>query len=206
MKNSYYVQFKIFSRINESNLIEGSGLGLRITALLCESLNGKIYCGSTYNVGSSFVFYIKIDEKISKKIDTYSDKNIILIVEDDIISTIVLKKMIKTIDSNIIIESVNNIKDGLTIIKEQYSSIMMLLTDLNMNDKNGGGLELAQQIRKFEECNNLEKSINIIAMTANSSNKIHEDCIKSGMNHIIYKPIYLENIRDCIMNENKKKI
>ncbi len=197
----YNKLFKVFSRINNYNVVEGSGLGLRITSLLCNSLNGEIYCGSTYNIGSSFVFYIKITEESNEIVEVSFKKNVILVVEDDIISIIVLKKMIKTIDSSIIVESVNNIKDGLTIIKEQYSSILMLLTDININDKNGGGIELAQQIRKFEENNNLKNSINIIAMTANSSNSVHEDCINAGINNVIYKPIYLKNIKDCIMKQ-----
>ena len=204
--HDYDKLFKMFSRIEGvDDKIDGSGLGLKITLMLCETLGGQIFCGSSYNIGSSFIFYVKINEKEKKIKEEINTKNVVVLLDDDIVTRIVISKMISTIDKTITIESASNINEAFEIVKNQYSSILLVFTDLHIDSNSQGGIDLTTKIRTFEKNNNLYDKVDIIAITADSSGTVYKKCLDSGMNHVIFKPVYLENIRDCINNNLYEK-
>jgi len=70
-----------------------------------------------------------------------------------------------------------------------FMDIMMPIMD---------GFEATKTIRSYEESNNVEKPIHIIAMTANAMKGDRESCLEVGMNDYISKPFKAEELKDLL--------
>ena len=120
----------------------------------------------------------------------------VLIVDDDIFSTEVLKNYLNCL--NIKYESAFNGVEALKIIEEKAASqiyFSMVFLDCNMPILNG--FLTAQKINEMI-ISNVIPPLPIIATTANVTVSDMEDCRKSGMNHFISKPISKQKFNDKI--------
>ncbi|NAW68585.1 response regulator, partial [Vibrio sp. V28_P6S34P95] len=94
---------------------------------------------------------------------------------------------------------------ALKLYKEQI--LDLIITDCNMPDMDG--YELTRQIRRYElEYNH--SPIYIIGYTANAQKEIISDCIESGMNDCLFKPITIDDLnmvltKSPIENINSKE-
>jgi PAS domain S-box-containing protein len=185
----------------------GTGLGLPISNKLLKLMDSKLELISRYGDGSNFFFTIKFrkskhikniesglkntakDKIIPKKI--LKDKRV-LIVEDNKINMLLVKKMVKAVISNCTIyEAIDGNEAIEKYIKEKPDLILM---DIQMPNKNG--YEAVEEIRKLK---NSEK-IPIVALTAGIMAGDKEKCIKSGMNDYLAKPI-IQNELEQILNK-----
>lgn len=110
----------------------------------------------------------------------------ILIVEDNAINMLLAKTLVKKIiPESIIFEA----SDGDQAI-EQYQNQQpdIILMDIQMPNKNG--FEATYEIRKLEQ----DAPIPIIALTAGIFVEEKEECLKSGMNDYITKPIIVTDL------------
>ncbi|MFA9187792.1 PAS domain S-box protein [Flavobacterium sp. FBOR7N2.3] len=180
----------------------GTGLGLAISNRLLALMDSNLELESTYGEGSKFYFNIRLKKSevqnhhLLKTNGKLVMKNIlgakkVLIVEDNTINMLLAKTLVKRIiPESIIIEAF----DGDEAI-EQYQNQQpdIILMDIQMPNKNG--FEATHEIRKIEK----NGSTPIIALTAGIFIEEKEQCLKSGMNDYITKPIIVSDLESVML-------
>lgn len=183
----------------------GTGLGLAISNQLLELMDSKIQLKSKFGEGSDFFFTInfeKVNSKNKKKkvIDSGNEdktsvvqivkKLNILIVEDNKINMLLVKKLVQKIIPNCtIFEAYDGVQAVMQYEKEKIDAILM---DIQMPNKNG--YEATQEIRKLEGSENIP----IIAITAGILTGEKEKCFESGMNDYLSKPIIFSDLEQML--------
>ena len=184
---------KIFERFTQvdntlSRKFSGSGLGLAISKGLTTLLDGKIWCESELGKGSNFYFTIPYhpttmlvpdDTPQKKNTKDYEWSNrTILIVEDDLINYKVIEAMLRNTKVNII-----HTDSGLKSLEhvKLNPQIDLILMDVHLPEMSG--LEATSKIKE------MNKTIPIIAQTANAMSEDKEKCLEAGCVDYISKPI-----------------
>ena len=108
----------------------------------------------------------------------------ILLAEDNLINQKIFIHMLSKLGFQS--DIVQNGKEALTAVTEKNYDIVFM--DVQMPEMDG--LEATREIRKLHKVQPV-----IVAMTANSMEGDKEDCLVSGMNDYISKPIHLESLR-----------
>ncbi|MCM4167612.1 Sensor histidine kinase RcsC [Arenibacter antarcticus] len=169
---------------------EGSGLGLYITYLLIELMEGHIEVNSVENEGTEFIIDLKfpLSEVTpitpllpSEAIDLSGSK--ILIVDDNKINVLMLKKTIE----NFGIESswVSNGKEAVeAVANNDYDLVLM---DIHMPEMDG--FEATKEIRKTD------LDIIIIGFSADVTKETIQEAKLVGMNDYFTKPISFDKLR-----------
>lgn len=183
--------FQRFVRDNNSSntlTIQGAGLGLPISKAYVEILGGKMWIESKPEKGTTIYFTIpyNLDSiktenvsgiELANNMDT-KRKVKFLIAEDDKISQILIKNIIKSYSKDIILAK--NGKEAIAACQE-HEDIDIALMDVKMPIMDG--YRAVSEIRKFN------KKMIIIAQTANAFNNDKEKLIEGGFNEYISKPI-----------------
>jgi len=182
---------------SDKRAFQGAGLGLSISKAYVEMLGGKIWVESEVGIGSSFYFTIPYHAKpksetivLKKIVEKKSEIQLkILIVEDDPISKLLLTKAISSFSKEII-----NVGTGIQAIETCLANpdIDLIMMDINMPEMSG--YEATKKIRKFN------KSVIIIAQTANAFSIDRNNAIVSGCNDYISKPINKEILLQLVQN------
>lgn len=163
-----------------------NGLGLAIVKNLIEQLNGKIWCKSIKNNGTTVFFTIPANEISEEEYNSFIESKYnnmifnnkkVLICDDNKINTKIIEKIL--LSSNIECYFASNGKEALE--KTKSNNFDAIIMDIQMPIMNG--YEAAINIRKFN------KIIPIIALSTNFLDKDILEAKKSGMNDYISKPI-----------------
>lgn len=186
---------------------EGAGLGLAISKAYVKILGGEIWfeskCGvNEENHGSTFYFTIpyspvfkrSTEDKKRKKIP---DKNHtlgkfkILVVEDDEVSEMLLKDILKPIAYETL-----NAFTGATAVEicRQNPDIDIILMDIRMPEMDG--YKATKLIREFNN------DVIIIAQTAFAMEGDREKAFNAGCNDYITKPIELDKLKGVLNKFN----
>ena len=208
------VLFHAFSQLDatHSRRYGGTGLGLAICSGIVELMGGTISFESEEGVGSTFSFTIPLGESESENYDLTAAEYLLpetitvpeggriphlLLAEDDPVSRKVLELMLKRSSYTLDV-----VEDGLKAIemweKGEYDLVLM---DVQMPRLNG--LEATRAIRENER----ERGVRtpIIAMTAHARKEDEEDCLASGMDAYITKPIDFKKCLQVIGQFIKQK-
>ena len=210
-------QSLIFEAFNQEDLsttrkFGGTGLGLTIVRELLKLMQGSIELDSEPEKGSTFIcrFLLSKGEIIQQaptsikanpsqvKLEAEDGmlvKGHILLAEDQQINQIVAKIIIE--EQGFTCKVANNGQEVIDILKTEPEKFQLILMDCQMPIKDG--YTAAREIRKGlagEE----NKTIPIIAMTANAMKGDREKCIDSGMNDYIAKPITPEIVIEKLNN------
>lgn len=191
-----FIQDKLFKPfVQENTRIDGAGLGMSIVHELVKKMNGTIKVESKIDEGTQFIVQLPLEidlnpvENKSLKNETMSIENLsILVVEDNDINMEVIEFMLQS--EGAIVYKARNGKEAV----EQFGQIKnldLILMDLMMPIMDG--YEAALQIRKKD------KKIPILAMSANAYMQDIQKCYQAGMNGHISKPLYLEDLKDRII-------
>ena len=191
-----FVQNKLFKPFVQKNTrIDGAGLGMSIVQELVKKMNGSIEVKSKENKGTLFIVCLPLEvdknpvKTESLKPKTVSIENLsILVVEDNDINMEVIEFMLQS--EGAIVYKARNGKEAV----EQFGQIKnldLILMDLMMPIMDG--YEATIQIRKKD------KKIPILAMSANAYMQDIQKCYEAGMNGHISKPLYLEDLKDRII-------
>lgn len=191
-----FIQDKLFKPfVQENTRVDGAGLGMSIVHELVKKMNGTIKVESIIDEGTQFIVQLPLEidlnpvEDKSLKTETVSIENLsILVVEDNEINMEVIEFMLQSEGA-----IVHKARNGLEAIRQfdQIQNLDLILMDLMMPVMDG--YEATLQIRKKD------KKIPILAMSANAYMQDIQKCYKAGMNGHISKPLYLEDLKDRIV-------
>jgi PAS domain S-box-containing protein len=188
--------FQSFSQADASTnrRFGGTGLGLAICKRLVEMMGGQISVYSELGRGSTFAFSVPLAiapaamERPRVLIRSASPKRV-LIVEDNVINQIVIKRMLERLG-----HTVDIAPDGDAAIRlVQEIKYDLLLTDVNMPGTDG--LHAARWIRSLSDAH---ARLPIVALTASATAMDRDACLKAGMNDYLTKPIDSESLRDVV--------
>ena len=193
--------FQPFNRLNAASNIEGTGIGLSISKQLIEMMGGTI--GVTSKVGEGSEFWIELNGELNVTTElepkrtepqfipplynpNISDHNI-LVAEDNPTNQALIINQLKTLGYNA--ELVNNGQEALNkMLENEYQ---LLITDCNMPLIDG--YKLAKIIRDKGN-----KTLPIIALTADAFPERKVECLKAGMNDRMTKPVNLETLKNTL--------
>jgi len=193
--------FIAFSQVDGSRTrsFGGTGLGLAISKKLTELMGGNIWAASEEGKGSEFYFTVTIGlanvidnnfmnfkDMNNNEMEKTNNRNNIMLVEDDEVSRMIMVKLLKKGNYNILIavngeEAVKNYKT---------KQVDLIFMDVNMPIMDG--YISTSLIREYE--NTISKHVPIVAMTAFALVGDREKCLKVGMDDYITKPIDFDEV------------
>jgi len=179
-----------------NGIIRGAGLGLSISKMLIELMNGEIKVESIEGEGSVFYFTLNlgfVDGNKDANLDKLTLENEfegmeVLIVEDDEISSVVLSMLLEKNQINV--TKAENGKEALEHLKTKVFDIVLM--DVNMPILNG--LQTTEIIRSQKILNRRGKQIPIISMSASAFEEDRKKCIEAGMDGQVAKPINIKRL------------
>lgn len=181
--------FQSFKKMHTSSKIDGSGLGLSIVSSLLQLMNGTISYESKLKVGTTFT--VTIPFLLSSNAKTAKSKFIplviknpkkVLIVEDDKINQLLLKKLLSD-HKGFTVEFANNGKEALQIIEKQSFDLILIDREMPHLD----GISTAKKIRKSK--NDAVNSLPIILVSG-----YENDQDQAIFNGSLTKPINKEKL------------
>jgi two-component system, chemotaxis family, sensor kinase Cph1 len=205
----------------------GTGLGLAISQQFANCMGSHILASSTLNKGTVFQFDLKVDQLVGQLSDVQSDVAIeqsqiaisvqptieikeetnkqdvsnslrILLVEDTSYNQIIALKFLEKLGYQADL-AVN----GLEVLKAlEHKFYDLILMDIQMPEMDG--LEATRRIRQKEKETMAVKKVKIVAMTANTMDQDRENCILTGMDDFIGKPIRINEL-DAVLQKFASK-
>lgn len=175
--------------------IDGSNIknNLYTARKLITLMGGTIIPNSNYGKGT--IMKIVLDQKIADtpsdkyvKYETAYDKKRVLLVDDNISTEKIIKKLIK--DTNIELDYVSLGKEALDKIrnKEKYD---LILLDEVMDPLDGMTV-----MKKFKDIRNFKT--NVILLTRNNEYEYNEEYLKYGFSDYLLKPINKDKLFEII--------
>ncbi|WPD21152.1 MAG: response regulator [Candidatus Electrothrix scaldis] len=185
--------FTPFQQVGGTSLRRGgTGLGLSIARQLAEVMGGSIQAECKLYQGSIFQVVLPLhsvpDEEGGKAMSISEDGRAlpkrftgerILLVDDNPFNRLVAEELM-----NLAGLTVESAEDGLEAVEMvQAKHYDLVLMDLNMPRMDG--FEAGMAIHDIPECADLP----IIALTADATGSTRQNCLGSGMNDVVSKPI-----------------
>jgi len=179
---------------SKSRKYEGIGLGLAIAQRIVERLGGHIEVESKIGEGSSFIFGITAqikktpEDKAEISINGIFEGYKIMVAEDVEINREIIAMLLE--ETGVEIDFAVNGKEAVEKFKSDPDAYKLIFMDIRMPELDG--YEATKLIRSHD----IPKSgrIPIIAMTANVSHRDVEECLASGMNRHLGKPVDMNEI------------
>lgn len=200
-KDRMDVLFQPFSQVDMSNTRRygGTGLGLAVSRRLVEMMGGKIWAESCPGTGSTFYFTILAygtfgkppsgQETVCQKeagAEKGQGRNLrILLAEDNMTNQKVMLHMLNSLGYRA--DAVANGKEVLQALERQPYDVVLM--DVQMPEMDG--ISATREIRQKWQADWPK----IVAITAHALEGDREQCIKSGMNSYIAKPVKMEDLR-----------
>lgn len=172
----------------------GTGLGLVISKNLVQMMGGQIAMKCGPGKGCLFWFVVPLQRQVEAesfsarastqesdevRIDHRFSAKHILLAEDEPISREVFCNLLE--DAGFIVDKAENGQQALDLSMENV--YQLILMDMQMPVLNG--IDATKAIR----ANSLNKSIPIIALTANAFDEDRDACLAAGMNEHVAKPL-----------------
>jgi signal transduction histidine kinase/CheY-like chemotaxis protein len=187
----------IQEQIDDKRKFGGFGLGLCIVKALVEQYGGKLDLQSEQGKGTQVMVELNFEtiepktivenDFIKKGIYDLEGKNI-LVVEDNPVNQLVMKSILKKWKNTTFENAINGLE---ALDKLRTRKFDLILMDLQMPEMDG--YEATEAIRKGE-CGDLYKSIPIIAVTADATEKAKMKVMEVGMDEYITKPVDQEEL------------
>lgn len=196
--------FKEFHQADSSTSREygGTGLGLSICARLSELMQGKLSFSSKIGKGSTFTyeqsFELALLPSVAKQGSDITNLKgcTVLIAEDNKINQLIIVKMLKAHNANLIIA-----EDGKECVKYfKEHSVDLIFMDIQMPEMDG--IKATQAIRALPA----GKTVPIIAMTANTLKQDIEHYLGIGMDGYLTKPFDKAKLNSLLNVYNPKNL
>jgi signal transduction histidine kinase len=178
---------------------EGLGIGLSICNNIIHLMKGHLSIVDNNPVGTSVncsipiqqIAYIE-DTRIAEpyKSDGLEHKKI-LIVEDNKVNRMVAEKILCNMKFDPV--CVDSGEECIKAVKEETFDLIFM--DCHMPDMDG--FETTAALRKYE-AEQQRSPVPVIALTANTSAEIRQECLTSGMSDYVAKPIKIDTLYEVM--------
>ena len=199
--------FNKFKRVGleDNGNIEGSGLGLVITKMLLNKMEGSIDLESTYGEGSTFSVMIPQKPAGTEKIGRYekperrrrkfshlfrANDAKILVVDDTATNLAIIKGLLK--DTGIVIDTAISGESCLEMVRDNTYDIIFL--DIRMPGMNGE--EVLERINK----GGIRRGVPVIALTADALKESRDKFMAEGFTDYLAKPVNGEKLEEMIIH------
>src|ERR1035437_7188210 len=179
---------------------EGIGLGLSLVKKVLALNNAKVLVESKKGEGTTFSinfgkevkpFEKMVETDIMVNIPPVTEKPVnwvVLIVEDDALNQITIKKFIEKKSNTII---TNSSDEALEILKKNKVDIILMDISI-MGHRNG--LELTKELKASKEFSHIP----VIAVTAHAFEKDKQNALEAGCDNFLAKPFSREVLIEMI--------
>jgi CheY-like chemotaxis protein len=176
----------------------GTGLGLAICKELAALMGGTIEVQSEHGRGSIFTFTLPLQQACGQE-RTPPAGNFsgelgrrihILLVEDDPMVREIIALML--VNRGCLVETAESGRVALE--KSAQGNFDFILMDLQMPEMNG--LEATRKIRQRER--ETGKRTPIVGLTAHARRETREECLKSGMDDVLTKPVRMRDLYSAL--------
>ncbi len=193
--------FQRFSRLQNSEAVSGSGLGLSITKTIVQALHGRIGIGDTVGRGTTFWFEIPVvvAEGDGAAEDIGSERAGIAAVEETgarILLADDLDLNRRLIADLLAIEGhkVDCVADGAAAVKmASENAYDLILMDMIMPGMDGIAATRAIRALPAPSC-----TVPIVALTANSFREQLDSCLTAGMDATLTKPMSVDALTRAV--------
>ncbi len=191
--------FEPFERERNSTTsgIQGTGLGMAITKNIVDMMNGSIAVHSKQGVGTEFIvtitFRLCTEEKVPQTIPELKGCRA-LVVDDDFNTCDSVSYMLQQIGMRS--EWTLSGKEAVLRTRQavmRNDSYSVYIIDWLLPDMNG--IEVARRIRKESG-----EQVPIIVLTAYDWSDIEEEAREAGISAFCSKPLFLSELRSCLMS------
>ena len=178
---------------------DGLGIGLSICNDIIHLMNGHISIIDNKPTGTSVNCTVPVQLVVTNDEEQFVQSSSanelehkkILIVEDNKVNRMVAEKILRNMKySPICVESGEKCVE---VIKAEVFDLIFM--DCHMPGMDG--FETTRALRKYE-VEQQRSPVPIIALTANTSAEIKQDCLISGMSDYVAKPIKMDNLYDVM--------
>jgi CheY-like chemotaxis protein/anti-sigma regulatory factor (Ser/Thr protein kinase) len=199
-EEKHHLLFQSFSQLNisETGRFGGSGLGLAISKGLVELMGGEISVRSRAAQGSVFTFTVPLRvaeepeappmEVPTGEVEVHPTARILLAEDEPMIREMITMMLAQRGLHPVTAES------GLQAVEKwQDGDFDLIFMDLQMPDMDG--MEATRTIRDMEQG---RKRPCIIGLTGHASREIKEECLSSGMDLVLTKPVKLQELLSAL--------
>ncbi len=202
--------FAEFERIEEqkNQMIEGTGLGMSITAKLLNLMGSKLQVESVYGEGSRFFFELdqlivdhkpigNLEERIRQQSIDYAYQAAftapearLLVVDDNVVNLKVFVNLLK--ETQVKIDAVSSGQECLDLVIDKHYDMIFL--DHMMPDMDG--IETLHRMKEMSDypC----KDTPVIVLTANAVSGAKEMYLSEGFDGFLSKPIMPDRLENLI--------
>ncbi len=194
--DAIFEEFKRFD-IKRNNKVEGTGLGMSITAQLLRMMNGKIFIDSEYGSGSEFKVRIPQEVADDTPMGKYSymkqtpdrgnvretftaPKARILVVDDNLMNRVVVKGLLK--QTLLQIEESANGVDCLKKVQDTHYDIILM-------DHMMPGMDGVETLKRLRLQDGACVDTPVIVLTANAVVGVKDYYLEQGFDDYLSKPI-----------------
>lgn len=190
--------FKPFSQVDStfSRRFGGTGLGLSVCKRLVETMGGKIGVNTAPGKGSDFYFSLPLRTMDFSAAEMPARACLppsgapyrILVVDDDAVNRKLIRRMLEKIGAEV------ELAESGAAAVEWYlsSSFDLIFMDIQMPGMDG--LETTMKIRALEAESGTGQRIAISALTANAGEENRLECLASGMDNFLTKPVTMADL------------
>jgi len=189
--------FQAFSQVDSSTTrrFGGTGLGLVISARLCEAMGGRIEVHSREGEGSTFSFSVRMGHGVHAPdsapapllpLDGTAVQHRMLVVDDDFINRTLAVAMLGKL--GLVADAAKDGHEAVAMVSKTAYSIVLM--DMQMPGMDG--VESTLAIRQLA----MPRQPYIIALTANAFESDRERCLQAGMDDFLSKPFRLQTLRE----------
>ena len=193
--------FQRFSRLQHSEAVSGSGLGLSITKTIVQALHGRIGIGDTVGRGTTFWFEIPVlvaegdgtAEDIGSEqaeLAAAEDAGARILLADDLDLNRRLIADLLAIEGH----KVDCVADGAAAVKmASENAYDLILMDMIMPGMDGIAATRAIRALPAPSC-----TVPIVALTANSFREQLDSCLTAGMDATLTKPMSVDALTRAV--------